>query len=177
MNAAFTALLVRFLRHGPVAPFAEEEAVARSQEDSNITVGTLQLDVVEPDPNSPSDNRCYTAQFIASYLNSRLETIMGLYPVNYGDIVYRRIGKICITVSGKPFRIWDFTRHLRYVPHIESERSGPGFTSRVMLRNWFDEVCEARKAAGLGIPDKDAWGTCDEEELMNYRMEINRWKW
>ncbi|KAH7110114.1 hypothetical protein B0J11DRAFT_586338 [Dendryphion nanum] len=176
MNAAFTALLLRFLHYGPVAPVSEEDAMPMYTQECSIRIETLNVNVVDPDPGTPSDHRYYTARFIANYLNKRLETIMGLYPVVYGDIVYRRIGEICITVNGQPFRTWDFARHLAFVPHIEFGISGPGYVSREALSKWFDDVCEERQKAGLGAPSRDAWSECDEDDLLNYRMEVNRWR-
>lgn len=182
LGLAFTALLARFLRLGPVAPRPDDESDGEQQPDGEITIETLHLNVISPDEESGAVGTRASADYIAQSLSGRIRTLTGWYPVRYGDLVYRRIGKVVITTDGVHLKTWDFGRLLRFVPHLEHifsdvgnmAVSGPGYSSEEELRAWWFEVCEGRRRAGLETPSDETWDKCDEEELWELRRDIRR---
>jgi hypothetical protein len=150
----------------------------------NININELRVNVMPPAAETGATGERSSAESIASAIALRVQVLTGWYPVKYGDLAYRRINKILITVDGVPFQTFDLARQLRFVPHHEKSihysygssysASGPGYRNADELDEWWRTICQVRAQNGLDTPDEKALVECDEEELMKYRKEIRR---
>ena len=174
---AFLALLTRFLHRGPVGR-------RTSDEKRTITIRTLELDFVDPEevdmlpPAGILENGFYEAieyrylppedgereykiippEWLCSAFDSDIMTSLTTSAIDYGDVLYRRVGKIVIKANGEERATFNLANMLREVKFRGEFGQHPRNTRVDFWINWMEETVEKRKNRMLGIVElEEEW--------------------